>query len=35
MLKRIMNLTDDECMIIIIGVAIFAYGYLFGYLATM
>lgn len=35
MLKKIMNLTDDELMIIAIGVAIFAYGFIIGYLVTM
>lgn len=35
MLKRIMNLTDDECMIIMICIAIFAYGFIAGYLVTM
>lgn len=31
-LNRIYNLTDDECMIIMIGMAIFTYGFIFGYI---
>lgn len=30
--KRILNLTDDECLIIMIGVTIFAYGVYIGYI---
>lgn len=32
LLNRIRNLTDDECFIIMICCAIFAYGYIAGYI---
>lgn len=32
LLNRMRNLTNDECMIIMKGCAIFAYGYMVGYI---
>ena len=29
--KRILTLTDDECFIIMIAMAVFAYGWVIGY----
>ena len=32
LVTRIRTLSDDECMIIMIGMALFTYGFIFGYI---